>query len=105
MAGKFKQAWSSMQAVFSQLLMSNYVRPRMLHSQCVIVLTGELADLHAVPKIAPRKVDAMVIGIARQTVSRVSASKVRIQTTASHIASANTYPAHPKPLQRLTQTV
>ena len=26
LAGNFRQAWSSMQAVFSQLLMSNYVR-------------------------------------------------------------------------------
>jgi hypothetical protein len=60
------------------------------------MLTNSLVDLHAVPEIASREVAAMAVGIAGQTVSRVSTPEVRIRMIPSHIDLADNYPAHPK---------
>jgi hypothetical protein len=84
MAVEFRQAWSSMQAVFSQLLMSNYVRFKLPYHDHCHVLTNELADFHAMPQIASFKMDALAIRIARQTVPRVSSPKVRVRVISSH---------------------
>jgi hypothetical protein len=68
------------------------------------VLTSELADLYAMPKIASCEMAALAIGIARQTEPRVSTPEVRIRAIPSHMTPAYSHPAYLKQHQRPTPT-